>query len=40
VNVVRPVTKDSILTYADVTVDESLFSFKLRSAMESEAKKR
>jgi len=32
--VVRPVAKDSILTYDDVELDENLFSLKLRKSME------
>jgi len=35
----RPVAKDALLTYADVAMDESLFSYELRRAMEAEAKK-
>ncbi|MGE5258863.1 MAG: NAD(P)H-dependent oxidoreductase [Hyphomicrobiales bacterium] len=33
---VRPVKKDAFVTYADVEQDQSLFSFKLRRAMEKE----
>ncbi len=40
VKLVRPVPKDAVVTYADVTIDESLFSHKLRRAMEAEARKR
>lgn len=40
VKVIRPVSKDAVVTYADVAMDESLFSFKLRRAMEAEAKSR
>jgi predicted homoserine dehydrogenase-like protein len=40
VKLVRPVAKDTLVTYADVMVDESLFSYKLRRAMEAEARKR
>ena len=36
--VVRPLAKDAILTYDDVEADTSLFSYKLRNAMEKEAK--
>lgn len=32
--IVRPVAKDSILTYDDVELDENLFSFTLRKSME------
>jgi predicted homoserine dehydrogenase-like protein len=39
VKIVRPVPRDALVTYADVAVDESLFSYKLRRAMEAEAKK-
>jgi predicted homoserine dehydrogenase-like protein len=40
VKLVRPVPKDALVTYADVVIDENLFSYKLRRAMEAEAKKR
>jgi len=40
VKLVRPVPKDTLVTYADVVIDENLFSYKLRRAMEAEAKKR
>ena len=33
VKLVRPVPKDAVVTYADVTIDESLFSHKLRRAI-------
>jgi len=32
--VVRPVAKDTPVTYEDVAMDEDLFSFKLRKSME------
>jgi len=35
VKVIRPVKKDTILTYADVSIDESLFSYKLRKQIET-----
>jgi predicted homoserine dehydrogenase-like protein len=35
---VRPVAKDAMVTYADVAVDETLFSYRLRKAMEDAAK--
>jgi predicted homoserine dehydrogenase-like protein len=35
VKVIRPVAKDTILTYADVEIDETLFSFKLRKGIEA-----
>jgi predicted homoserine dehydrogenase-like protein len=38
VKVVRPVAKDALVTYTDVQLDESLFSYRLRRAMEEEAK--
>jgi predicted homoserine dehydrogenase-like protein len=37
---VRPVPKDAVVTYADVLIDEGLFSYKLRRTMEAEAKKK
>jgi predicted homoserine dehydrogenase-like protein len=40
VKVLRPVPRDALVSYADVAVDERLFSLKLRRAMESEARKR
>ena len=40
VKLVRPVPKDAVVTYADVTIDESLFLHKLRRAMEAEARRR
>ena len=36
---VRPVAKDTILTYADVELDENLLSFSLRKSMEKENRK-
>jgi predicted homoserine dehydrogenase-like protein len=39
VKLVRPVPKDALVTYADVVIDENLFSYKLRRAMEAEAKR-
>jgi predicted homoserine dehydrogenase-like protein len=39
VKLVRPVPKDALVTYADVAIDENLFSYKLRRAMETEAKR-
>jgi predicted homoserine dehydrogenase-like protein len=35
VKVIRPVAKDSILTYDDVEIDENLFSYKLRKTIEA-----
>jgi predicted homoserine dehydrogenase-like protein len=35
---VRPVAKDAMVTYADVAVDETLFSYRLRKAMEDAAR--
>ena len=35
VKVIRPVAKDSILTYDDVEIDKSLFSYKLRKEIEA-----
>jgi len=35
VKVIRPVAKDKILTYDDVSIDESLFSYKLRKQIEA-----
>jgi predicted homoserine dehydrogenase-like protein len=35
VKVIRPVAKDTILTYADVSIDETLFSYKLRKGIEA-----
>jgi predicted homoserine dehydrogenase-like protein len=32
--VIRPVKKDTIITYDDVEIDEPLFSYKLRKAIE------
>jgi predicted homoserine dehydrogenase-like protein len=40
VKLVRPVAKDALVTYADVALDESLFAYPLRRAMEAEAKRR
>jgi predicted homoserine dehydrogenase-like protein len=37
-NLVRPVAKDGIVAYADVQTDESLFAYRLRRALEEEAK--
>jgi predicted homoserine dehydrogenase-like protein len=34
---VRPVARDAVVTYRDVALDESLFSFRLRKAMEEAA---
>jgi predicted homoserine dehydrogenase-like protein len=34
VKVLRPVAKDSILTYQDVEIDKNLFSYKIRKSME------
>ena len=39
VEVLRPVPRDALVTYADVAVDEGLLSFKLRRAMEAEARR-
>jgi predicted homoserine dehydrogenase-like protein len=39
VKLVRPVAKDAVVTYEDVAVDDSLFSYKLRRDMEEEAKR-
>jgi predicted homoserine dehydrogenase-like protein len=36
VQVVRSVKKDTILTYADVSIDENLFSYKLRKQIETD----
>jgi predicted homoserine dehydrogenase-like protein len=33
---VRPVKRDALVTYADVELDQSLFSYKLRRTMERE----
>jgi predicted homoserine dehydrogenase-like protein len=38
VKLVRPVAKNALVTYKDVEIDDSLFSYKLRKAMEKEAK--
>jgi predicted homoserine dehydrogenase-like protein len=38
VKLLRPVAKDAVVTYADIEVDDSLFSYRLRRAMETEAK--
>ena len=38
--VLRPVAKDSILTYHDVEIDKNLFSYKIRKSMEQAFKKR
>jgi predicted homoserine dehydrogenase-like protein len=35
VKVIRPVAKDSILTYDDVEIDKNMFSYKLRKAIEA-----
>jgi len=32
---IRPVAKDSILTYDDVVLNENLFSYRLRKSMET-----
>ncbi len=39
VKVVRPVRRDTILTYDDVEIDESLFSYKLRKDIEKKARR-
>jgi predicted homoserine dehydrogenase-like protein len=39
VKLLRPVAKDAVVTYADIEVDDSLFSYRLRRAMEEEAKR-
>lgn len=39
VKLLRPVAKNTLVTYKDVEIDDSLFSFKLRKAMEKEAGK-
>lgn len=39
VKLLRPVAKNTLVTYKDVEIDDSLFSFKLRKAMEMEAGK-
>jgi predicted homoserine dehydrogenase-like protein len=39
VKLVRPVAKDAVVTYEDIEVDDSLFSYRLRRAMEEEAKR-
>jgi predicted homoserine dehydrogenase-like protein len=39
VKLVRPVAKDAVVTYEDIAVDDSLFSYKLRRDMEEEAKR-
>ncbi len=39
VKLVRPVSKDALVTYADVAIDEKLFSYKLRRTMEAKAKR-
>jgi predicted homoserine dehydrogenase-like protein len=39
VKVLRPVAKDSILTYHDVEIDKNLFSYKIRKSMEEAFKK-
>ena len=39
VKVLRPVAKDSILTYQDVEIDKTLFSYKIRKSMEEAFKK-
>lgn len=39
IKLVRPVGKDALVTYADVALDESLFSYRLRRAMEADARK-
>ena len=36
--VLRPVAKDSTISYNDVDLDETLFSFKLRKQIEEELK--
>ena len=35
---VRPVTKNAMVTYKDVEIDGNLFSYKLRQTMEKEAR--
>ena len=40
VKLARPVPKDAVVTYADVVIDENLFSCQLRRAMEAETQKR
>ena len=35
VKVIRPVAKDTILSYDDVEIDQSLFSYKLRKQIEA-----
>jgi predicted homoserine dehydrogenase-like protein len=40
VKLVRPVAKDAVVSYEDIEMDESLFSYKLRRAMETEARKK
>jgi predicted homoserine dehydrogenase-like protein len=37
---VRPVARDAVVTYADVAVDESLFSYQLRRAMEAKEREK
>jgi len=39
VKLVRPVAKGAFVTYEDIAVDDSLFSYKLRHDMEDEAKR-
>jgi predicted homoserine dehydrogenase-like protein len=38
VSLVRPVAKDAIVSYQDVAMDDSLFSYRLRRDMENEAR--
>jgi predicted homoserine dehydrogenase-like protein len=40
VKLVRPVAKDAVVSYEDIEMDESLFSYQLRRAMETEARKK
>ena len=39
VTLVRPVAKGAVVTYEDIEVDDSLFSYRQRRAMEEEAKR-
>jgi predicted homoserine dehydrogenase-like protein len=38
VRLVRPVSKNAVVTYKDIEPDDSLFAYKLRQAMENEAR--
>jgi predicted homoserine dehydrogenase-like protein len=40
IKLTRPVAKDVLVAYADVAMDESLFVYKLRRAMEAEAREK